>query len=394
MRILEGKKSDESANPWWIEYYVKAKNLGITNESNLANIDLPSSRGEVALLIYRFKNLIVGQEGENNLEKIVDQLTTSTTQYQQLVDQLLAQLNALSGADSSNNTSGSNAMGTGGLDLDIIVGNTSLSDDPEFNEAIKWMYDQEITSYNTVASYLPFETITREQVAKMIDYFASATNLTTIRNTGGCSFSDVSTNSEFRDPITRVCQYGVMGVSATKFNPTQTVTKAEFMAMLIRLFDGKSLDENTSPRWMNYYNRAIELSLISAPDTVTFKDPISRYEVAIFLYRMKVRLTMYNNLNESQLSSEILKTLEVTSQSGDTKASAKVYIDILSLNNSAFTNGYIELLGTRYLVKKSTLTTYNVGSNSFVRYGDLYDLETDSKVGTVTFILTNGTLTE
>ncbi|MDR0369800.1 MAG: hypothetical protein LBH96_04790 [Candidatus Peribacteria bacterium] len=69
--------------------------------------------------------------------------------------------------------------------------------------------------------------------------------------------------------------------------------------MLIRLVEGKSLDENISPRWMNYYKKAIELSLISAQDTVTFSQPITRYEVAIFLYRLKVRLTMFNNLNDT-----------------------------------------------------------------------------------------------
>ncbi|MBR7036875.1 S-layer homology domain-containing protein [bacterium] len=37
--------------------------------------------------------------------------------------------------------------------------------------------------------------------------------------------------------MTRVCQYGVMAGSSDKFSPDQVVTKAEFVAMLIRLFD-------------------------------------------------------------------------------------------------------------------------------------------------------------
>jgi hypothetical protein len=35
----------------------------------------------------------------------------------------------------------------------LIVGNTSLTDDPEFNEAIHWMYDVGITKYGTVDTY-------------------------------------------------------------------------------------------------------------------------------------------------------------------------------------------------------------------------------------------------
>jgi hypothetical protein len=54
--------SDESGQPWWIEYYVKALALGMTNEMNLAKFDLPVSRREASLLIFRFKNMILDEE--------------------------------------------------------------------------------------------------------------------------------------------------------------------------------------------------------------------------------------------------------------------------------------------------------------------------------------------
>lgn len=34
-----------------------------------------------------------------------------------------------------------------------------------------------------------------------------------------------------------------------KFNPERILTKAEFIAMLIRLSEGKHLNEQESPRW-------------------------------------------------------------------------------------------------------------------------------------------------
>jgi hypothetical protein len=64
-----------------------------------------------------------------------------------------------------------------------------------------------MTSYNTTESFMPYQTITRAQVAKMLDKFAIATNLTEVKNFGNCEFSDVSADSEFKDSITRVCQY-------------------------------------------------------------------------------------------------------------------------------------------------------------------------------------------
>jgi hypothetical protein len=380
-RILEGKLSNENSNPWWIEYYVKMKQIGITNETSLERIDLSLTREEIALLIYRFKNLIVNADGTSSLEKIKSQLSGD---FDTLLQQLLTQRKL------AHTGSGD----TSGLDLDLIVGGTSLANDPEFNEAIRWMYDAGITDYNMSDTYMPFQTLTREQVAKMLDKFAIATNLNVVRNTSTCTFSDVASTSEFSSFITHVCQYGVMNGTNGKFFPQQVVTKAEFIAMLMRLFEGKALDENVFPWWKNYYDKAIELRLISAQDTVTFSAPIARYEVATFLYRLKVRLTMYTNLNDTKIADEIVRMLEDTTSSGASKKSGKTYVDVLALNNSAFKEGYVEVFDERYKVKKSEMTTYNVGDNSFVWYGDLIDLATDKYVGTITFIMTNGALTE
>jgi hypothetical protein len=67
---------------------------------------------------------------------------------------------------------------------------------------------------------------------------------------------------------------------------------------------------------------------------------------------------------------------------------------VLALNNSAFKEGYVEVFGERYKVKKSSSSVFNVGDNSFVWYGDLIDFADDTYVGTISFIMTNGVLTE
>jgi hypothetical protein len=53
--------SNESGQPWWIEYYVKAMTLSLTNETNLAKFDQPVSRREASLLIFRFKNMVIDE---------------------------------------------------------------------------------------------------------------------------------------------------------------------------------------------------------------------------------------------------------------------------------------------------------------------------------------------
>ena len=410
LRIFEWKMSDESGQPWWIEYYVKALALWLSNETNLAKFDQPVSRREASLLISRFKNMVIDPvdyelylarlealkwDNDAYLKQIEELKTkrwetaeTWANTSEPTIDTTNPDSNWITVASGSTNTWSS-------VSLDIIAWNETLTDTPEFMEAINWMYDMWMTSYNTTESFMPYNTITRAQVAKMLDKFAIATNMTEIRNFWNCEFSDVLSGSEYKDAITRVCQYGMMAWSNDKFFPDQVVTKAEFVAMLIRLFDGKTLDETLNPRWTAYYKRAIEIWLISAQDTVTFTSEIARYDVATYLYRLKVRLTMYNNLNSSQLSEEIVKTLDETQWTGEEwKVTAKVYVDILALNNSAFTDGYVEILWERYRIKKLNTDSYNVWANSFVRYGTLYSIESWDSIGSISFILTNWALVE
>ena len=410
LRIFEWKMSNESAQPRWIEYYVKALALGMTNEMNLSKFDQPVSRREASLLIFRFKNMIIDGEQYNLYLARLNNLQWDNDTYLKQIEELKLKWNeskttenSESKIDDSNPDSNEIVSWTWddvsttwtNVSLAIIAWNETLTDSSEFMESINWMYDNGMTSYNTTESFMPYQTITRAQVAKMLDKFATATNLTTVRNQWNCEFSDVDSQSEFKDSITRVCQYGVMAGSNDKFSPDQIVTKAEFVAMLIRLFDWAKLDESLNPRWTEYYKRAIEIWLISAQDTVSFTSEIARYDVATYLYRLKVRLTMYNNLNSAQLSDEIVKTLSETMTTWDDwKINVKVYVDILALNNSAFTDGYVELLWERYRVKRSELDSYNVWVNSFVRYGKLYSLETDEQIWSISFILTNGVLVE
>ena len=412
LRIFEWKMSDESGQPRWIEYYVKALALWLSNETNLAKFDQPVSRREASLLISRFKNMVIDDVDYELYLTRLETLKWDNEAYLKQIEELkakrwetinswdtvaeLAPTSDTTNPDSNWITIASWSTATwSNVSLDIIAGNETLTDSPEFMEAINWMYDMWMTSYNTTESFMPYNTITRAQVAKMLDKFAIATNMTEIRNFWNCDFSDVASGSEYKDAITRVCQYGIMAWSNDKFSPDQTVTKAEFIAMLIRLFDGKTLDETLTPRWTEYYKRAIEIWLISAQDTVTFTSEIARYDVATYLYRLKVRLTMYNNLNSSQLSDEILKSLDETQETNEEwKITTKVYVDILALNNSAFTDGYVEILWERYRIKKANTDSYNVWANSFVWYGTLYSIESWDAIWSISFILTNWALVE
>jgi len=78
---------------------------------------------------------------------------------------------------------------------------------------------------------------------------------------------------------------------------------------VIRLFEGKKLDETTSPRWTNYFEKAQEIGMIGPADAVTFENPITRYEVALFLYRFKVKYQILQNMNNNTIINQIVSTV-------------------------------------------------------------------------------------
>lgn len=62
------------------------------------------------------------------------------------------------------------------------------------------------------------------------------------------------------------------------------------------------------------------------------------------------------------------------------------------MTDANFTIGYIDTFGTRQKIVRTSRE--NFFTNNLVRYGDIYDMETDAKIGTVTFIIGNGFLIE
>jgi hypothetical protein len=57
-----------------------------------------------------------------------------------------------------------------------IANSISVEKDPELQEAIRWMNDNGLTSYKTIADYQPFQILAREQTAKILVTFAKVFN--------------------------------------------------------------------------------------------------------------------------------------------------------------------------------------------------------------------------
>ena len=369
IRMFEGKVSSETRDPRRWDYYLKARALGLTTVTNQNSFNEAISRREIALYIYRLKNIISDPT-----------------------------LKTLGLGKISNISWATNEIDTWVLSsFESLADSISVSNDPELQEAISRMHDNGLTSYTGVEWYKPFAILNREQAAKILYLFGWIFHFVTDTDSTiptECIFSDISTADESLAPyVGKACQANILKWSNGLFSPQATMNKAQFITAMVRMFEGKKLDETVTPRRTNYFQKAQDMWIVSPADLVTFENTITRYEVALFLYRFEVKYQMLQNVNNTGVQNEIISTVPWTITSGLNNAKiANVYVDMNLLENGNFELGYIEIFGTRYKVVRSNTEKYF--SNNFVRYGDLYSLDTDAKVGTTSFIVSNGYVVE
>jgi hypothetical protein len=148
--------------------------------------DSSISRREMAIYIRRLRNVV-----NNETLKLM----------------MLGRLSELNSTESS----------TTGL-LDDFAGladSLSVNNDPELSEAIRWMNDNGLTSFKTIAEYMPFEILNREQGAKILVMFANVFGLTKTTSSLNCVFQDIGTaDTSLVTYIEQACQLGIMQGSA------------------------------------------------------------------------------------------------------------------------------------------------------------------------------------
>ena len=390
MRIFEGNSSSENFTPRWTMYFVKAKAIGLTKEGNVNSLDRPTSREELALLIYRFKNLILNKDQNASAKSQLNNVNQNPTSFLQ---------NYLTGSIATwTNTTWAN---TNNPILSLLSGGNesssslSILNNPEITEAMHRMKDAWLTSASDISTYNPFEYLTREQAAKMLVQFAKIENFKALSGAAlNCNFKDVNyANGGLATSIQQACQLGLMQGNNGLFSPGQTLAKSEFITLLIRLAEGKKLDENQNPWWKNYFIKARELGLINNDDALAIQSPITRYETALIFYRFWIKQKILNNLNTSQLKNELISTVKgADGEFLNTSGNYSVSIDANLLKNQFFQEGFAELLGQRYKLKKTNITTFDIANESFVRYGDLFSISNDNKIGNINIIVSNGNI--
>lgn len=203
MRIFEGVSSNESLAPRWTMYFIKAKAIGLTKENNVLLLDRPTTREELALLIYRFKNLILNSDNLSTAKTQLNTVNQNPTSFLQNISTGATQhsgvklespiLSLLSGDKESSSS-------------------LSILNNPEISEAMYRMREYGLTNASDISTYLPFENLTREQAAKMLVQFAKVEKFNGL-STGAvaCAFSDLKkAENTLVSSIQDACRLGLM----------------------------------------------------------------------------------------------------------------------------------------------------------------------------------------
>ncbi|MGE7091802.1 S-layer homology domain-containing protein [Lysinibacillus sp. NPDC048646] len=143
-----------------------------------------------------------------------------------------------------------------------------------------------ITGYPD-GTFRPNEPIKREHVAVM---FARAFELTPKRE--ATQFSDVPTNHPYYEAITRLQQAGVVDGSNGKFNPNESLTRAQLAKILVLAFGitpgGTSTFQDVpKTHWSYDYIAALAHVGIALGDNGNFRpdEPVTRAQFVAFMYR-------------------------------------------------------------------------------------------------------------
>ncbi|HPC34721.1 MAG TPA: hypothetical protein PLP73_03575, partial [Candidatus Absconditabacterales bacterium] len=294
LRMFEGKMSYELQVPWREHYYTKGRLIGLTNIEDINKFDKGLERYELGLMVYRLKDIVTNPQLKatalNSLGQIIPPNKPGILDGETVIE-----------------------------NLNTLVGGIDPYKDPELLEAIYWMHDNGLTIHNNPSDYKPFDTLNKIAAAKIFDKFSTMLGLSTTGDfvPSECEFTDIKNlNNTDQQHIINVCKKGIMKGNNKLFSPDSNLNKSHFVVSLVRMFQGKHLDENVNPWRQNYFNEAQELGIVVPSDAITFDNPISRYEVALFLYKFNIKYKMLNNLNNERISNEIISTVKGSIRTG------------------------------------------------------------------------------
>ncbi len=251
------------------------------------------------------------------------------------------------------------ASETWAIEEDVVIAMPEPNEiDPadEFANALAWMYANGLTMYENEEEFRPYDPLTREEASKIIGQAYSVLWYSDVTKNNSCTFSDSTTfNPTLSSHIWNVCKRGLFKWADGKFMPQDTLTKAQSMAVLLRMFEWKMSYELQVPWWSQYYQKGKIIWLTNVDDINEFDHELTRYEIALMIYRLK------NLVTDEQLKTMALNAIwNITINNGIWSMDSETVIDNLgTLVWGIDPNTDPELLEAIYWMYDNWLTMYN-----------------------------------
>ncbi|MBS8121910.1 hypothetical protein, partial [Candidatus Vampirococcus lugosii] len=140
-------------------------------------------------------------------------------------------------------------------DYDKIISSDNLVDD-EFELALSFMNRYGLTNYTSVDDFRPDDELTLQEFIKFFVLFG-----------------------------TNVVGLEQVGLDMENANSSKLVNRSDVFVVLVKVILGRKLDESVYPNWYNYFEFVRYLGLTKEEDVWAQDRPITRYELALILYR-------------------------------------------------------------------------------------------------------------
>ena len=266
---------------------------------------------------------------------------------------------------------------------------------PEFLQALSFAYETGLTKFKTVNQFKPYDKITREQTAAMMWKFAHSILDFELDTSRDCEFQDIAdVDTTLYTKVMMSCHTWLFnGTSERLLFPRRELSKAEWITVLMRMFKGKSLDENVEPRYRNYYEEARKVWLTKEPKVESLDRPMTRYETILLLYRFNVKYELLNIANKG-IEWDDDNAFGINMLSDDI-----VYINSQSFLDENTDEIFAKIFWTTYRLEKSSLVSqfdnaYTWYWNVFTDVKQIDGTYIEEYVWVATFNLINDIMTD
>lgn len=167
--------------------------------------------------------------------------------------------------------------------LSFSVANSQL------DESISWMNKNWLTKFTNAEDFMSEKSLRRDEAAKFfVQYAKEILRLIPDETKIECNwFNDLSKwRSDLKETMKDACKLGLFQWTNGKFMPSQSLTNAQAITVLIRMIDGKK-DESQWYFAQKYFEKAQELWIttwLTLNSVNNFDKLTSRWEVWILLY--------------------------------------------------------------------------------------------------------------